>query len=327
MVTRSQKIRLGIFITIGMLLLIGILLLLSIDRFFKQKDIYYIKYHNISVSGLDVGSSVKYLGVRIGTVQDIRINPKNVSEIIVSIAVKKNTPIKKDVTANIAAVGITGLKIIELRGGTPEAPLLKPGGYIQPGKSLTEEITGKAQIIAEKAEMVLNNLIELTNQKNRKKVVNLVEQSRITMSNINHFVTVTEPNLQHVLVNLDSTMANLALASASAKRTLLAIEWMASSDTLKKTLRNIAEVSDKLNKAQIYKFDQQVNLALGYLQNLLRQTDNLVKMNSLRLNQTMEQLSQMVRALNAAAKEIEEDPSVLIGGTKPENPPDEQLKK
>ncbi|RLD15457.1 hypothetical protein DRI50_04070 [candidate division KSB1 bacterium] len=327
MVTRSQKIRLGIFITIGMLLLIGILLLLSIDRFFKQKDIYYIKYHNISVSGLDEGSSVKYLGVRIGTVQDIRINPNNVSEIIVTIAVKKNTPIKKDVTANIAAVGITGIKIIELRGGTPEAPLLKPGGYIRPGKSLTEEITGKAEIIAEKAEMVLNNLIELTNQKNRKKVVNLVEQSRVTMSNINHFVTVTEPNLQRVLINLDSTMANLALASASAKRTLLAIELMASSDTLKKTLRNIAEVSDKLNKAQIYKFDQQVNLALGYLQNLLRQTDNLVKMNSLRLNQTMEQLNQMVRSLNTAAKEIEEDPSVLIGGTKPENPPDEQLKK
>ncbi len=327
MVTRSQKIRLGVFIVVGTFLLIGILLLLSIDRFFKQKDIYYIKYKNVSVSGLDIGSSVKYLGVRVGTVQDIRINPKNVGEIIVTIAVKKHTPIKQDVTANISAVGITGLKIIELRGGTPQAPLLKPGGYIKPGKSLTEEITGKAEILAEKAELVLNNLIEFTNQTNREKVFRLVDQSTVTMSNINHLVNVTEPNLRHILVNLDSSATNLALASASARRTLYALETVANSDTLKMTMRNIAQVADKLNKANIYKFDEQVNLAIGYLRNLLQQMDNLVKMNSLRLNQTMEQLNQMVRALNTAAKEIEEDPSVLIGGTKPENPPDEKLKK
>ena len=224
-------------------------------------------------------------------------------------------------------MGITGLKIIELRGGTPQAPLLKPGGYIKPGKSLTEEITGKAEILAEKAELVLNNLIEFTNQTNREKVFRLVDQSTVTMSNINHLVNVTEPNLRHILVNLDSSATNLALASASARRTLYALETVANSDTLKMTMRNIAQVADKLNKANIYKFDEQVNLAIGYLRNLLQQMDNLVKMNSLRLNQTMEQLNQMVRALNTAAKEIEEDPSVLIGGTKPENPPDEKLKK
>ncbi len=327
MVTRAQKIRLGIFVFIGTVLLIGILLLLSIDRFFKQKDIYYIKYQNVSVSGLDVGSSVKYLGVRIGTVKDIRIDPKNVSQIIVTIAVKKHTPIKQDVTANISSVGITGLKIIELRGGTPEAPLLKPGGYIKPGKSLTEEITGKAEILAEKTEMILNNLIELTDRPNREKLVRLIEQSQQTMARINRLVGDIQPNLRHILVNVDSSTANLALASASAKRTLFALEAVANSDTLKMTMKNIAQVADKLNKANIYKFDEQINLAVNYLQSLLQQMDNLVKMNSLRLNQTMEQLNQMVRALNTAAKEIEEDPSVLIGGTKPENPPDESLKK
>ncbi len=327
MVTRSQKIRLGVFIAVGILLLIVTLFLLSIDRFFKQKDIYYIKYQNVSVSGLDVGSSVKYLGVRIGTVQDIKIDPKNVSQIIVTIAVKKHTPIKKDVTANISAVGITGLKIIELRGGTPEAPLLKPGGYIKPGKSLTEEITGKAEILAEKTEMILNNLIELTDQANREKIVRLVDQSQTTLTKINRVLSITEPRWKSIMENLDSSMNNLALASASAKRTIFAIEAVANSDTLKMTMKNIAEVADKLNKANIYKFDEQINLAVSYLQSLLQQMDNLVKVNSLRLNQTIEQLNQMVRSLNNAAKEIEEDPSVLIGGTKPENPPDEQLKK
>ena len=327
MISRTQKIRLGAFIAIGSLLLIGVLFLLSVNRFFKEKDIYYIKYQNVSVSGLDAGSSVKFLGVRVGTVQKIEINPKNISQIIVTIAVNKGTPIKQDVTANISAVGITGLKIIELRGGTPEAPLLKPKGFIKPGKSLTEEITGKAEILAEKAELILNNLIQLTDPKNRQKVIRLVDQSQTTMRRIDGLVSTTQPKLNHILFNLDTSLVNIAQASAATKRTVNTIENVVNSDTLKMTMRNIAEVVDKLNKSNIYHLDDQINFAVDRLNSLLNQMDILVKTNSLRLNQTMEQLNQTARYLNSAAQQIDEDPSVLIGGSKPENPPDEKLKK
>lgn len=327
MISRSQKIRLGVFISIGTLLLITILVLLSLNRIFAKKDTYYIKYRNISVSGLDVGSSVKYLGVRVGTVKKIEIDPKNISQIIVTISVNKGTPIKQDVTANIASIGITGLKIIELRGGTPEAPLLKPGGYIKPGKSLTEEITGKAEILAEKTELVLNNLIQLTDHKNQEKILKLVSQTQSSIQHIDRLVSRSEPRINRILANLDSALVNIAQASAATKRTSNTIEDMIHSDTLKATLHNIAEVVDKLNKANIYNLDEQINFAVGRLNSLLNQMDALVKTNSLRINQTLEQLNQTTRYLNSAAQQIDEDPSVLIGGSKPENPPDEQLKK
>ncbi len=326
MVSRSQKIRLGIFITIGVLLLMSFIALLSVDRIFKEKDIYYIKYKNVSVSGLNVGSSVKYLGVRVGTVQKIEINPKNISEIIVTIAVNKGTPIKQDVTANISSVGITGLKIIELRGGTPEAPLLKPGGFIKPGKSLTEEITGKAEILAEKTELILNNLIQLTAPNNQRKIFKLVDETQSTVQRVNRLLSRSEPKVDRILTNLDSALSNLALASAATKHTAFALENMINSDTLRQTMRNIAEVVDKLNKSNIYHLDEQINFAVDRLNSLLSQMDLLVKTNSLRLNQSMEMLHQTIRYLNSAAQQIDEDPSVLIGGSKPENPPDDKLK-
>ena len=326
MKSKSQKIRLGIFIFLGLILLIGMVLILSIEKYFKEKDIYYIKYENISVSGLDVGSAVKYLGVHIGSVQKIEINPQNISQIIVTIGVQHGTPIKKDVVADISTIGITGLKIIELRGGTQNAPLLEPGGYIQAGRSLTEEITGKAEVLAEKIELILNNLLQLTDPVNQKKIIALVDESRSMMKRLDGILAKTEPRLQNVLANLDTSMSELAYASRSARHTLQTIEHVVQSDTLKNTMRNIAEVAEKLNKANIYNLDEDLNFAVERLNHLLEQMDLLVNMNSVRLNQTMEQLNQTVRYLNSAARQIDENPSVLLGGSKPENPPDEKLK-
>ncbi len=326
MKSKSQKIRLGIFIFIGLVLLVGMVLILSIEKYFKEKDIYYIKYENVSVSGLDAGSAVKYLGVHIGSVEKIEINPENISQIIVTIGVRHGTPIKQDVVADISTIGITGLKIIELRGGTQDAPLLKPGGYIKPGRSLTEEITGKAEVIAEKIELVLNNLIKFTDPVNQNKIWTLRDKSQSVLNRLNHILTWTKPRLENILTNLDTSMTNLAYASKSARFTLQTIESVARSDTLKNTLRNIAEVAEKLNKANIYNLDEDLNFAVDRLNHLLEQMDLLVNMNSVRLNQTMEQLNQTMRYLNSAARQIDENPAVLIGGTKPENPPDEKLK-
>lgn len=301
-------------------------LILSIEKYFKEKDIYYIKYENVSVSGLDAGSAVKYLGVHIGSVEKIEINPENISQIIVTIGVRHGTPIKQDVVADISTIGITGLKIIELRGGTQDAPLLKPGGYIKPGRSLTEEITGKAEVIAEKIELVLNNLIKFTDPVNQNKIWTLRDKSQSVLNRLNYILTWTKPRLENILTNLDTSMTNLAYASKSARFTLQTIESVARSDTLKNTLRNIAEVAEKLNKANIYNLDEDLNFAVNRLNHLLKQIDLLVNMNSVRLNQTIEQLNQTMRYLNSAARQIDENPAVLIGGTKPENPPDEKLK-
>ncbi len=327
MKSRSQKIRLGIFIFLGIVLLGGMLLILSIEKYFKKKDIYYIKYENVSVSGLDVGSSVKYLGVHIGSVEKIEINPQNISQIIVTIGVRHGTPIKQDVVADISTIGITGLKIIELRGGTQKAPLLKPGGYIQPGRSLTEEITGKAEVLAEKIELILNNLMQLTDPVNQKKLLNLVQETQSAVNRVNHLLARTEPMVVNIVSKLDTSMTNITYASRSTKMVLQNIEKVVKSDTFQNTMQNIAEVAEKLNKANIYNLDEQINFAVDRLNHLLEQIDLLVNMNSVRLNQTMEQLNQTMRYLNSAAKQIDENPAILLGGSKPENPPDEKLKE
>lgn len=134
----------------GSILFIFLIGYFTARELFEKTDTYYVAFQDVSVSGMEVGSSVKYLGINVGTISDIEINPEDVTSILLELSLKSGTPIKEDSRAEIVSLGITGMKAIEIRGGSNEAKLLNPGSHIEPGESLTSKISGKADVIAEK---------------------------------------------------------------------------------------------------------------------------------------------------------------------------------
>ena len=96
---------------------------------------------------------------------------------------------------------------------------------------------------------------------------------------------------------------------------------------MRRTLDDVAQIAEKLNKANIYNLDEQLNLAVDNLNHLLKQMDFFLAHNLNRFNQSIEILNETIQHLNSAARQIDENPSVLIGGSQPHNPPDEQLER
>jgi len=139
MKSRDQKVRLGVFIMISALLLLTLIGYFTARRLFEKTDEYYVAYQDVSVSGLEVGSPVKYLGITVGSIAEIIIDPDDVNRIIVRLSLKEGTPVKTDASADIVAMGITGLKTIEIKGGTNEADFLEQGQYIAQGTSLVDD--------------------------------------------------------------------------------------------------------------------------------------------------------------------------------------------
>src|SRR5205814_2166092 len=80
-----------------------------------------------------VGDPVKLLGVDVGTVKSMRIDPDDTRLVLVEARLRKETPIKTDTRASLALKGITGVVFIELSGADPSAkPLvaLTPPGAV-----------------------------------------------------------------------------------------------------------------------------------------------------------------------------------------------------
>lgn len=89
-------------------------------RSYVRHEIYF----DGSVFGLSEGSSVRYLGVAVGRVLRIGLDPRDPSRVQVIADVSEDTPIHGDTVARLALQGVTGLLFVDLKPADPERPRL-----------------------------------------------------------------------------------------------------------------------------------------------------------------------------------------------------------
>jgi len=86
-----------------------------------------------SVAGLNVDAPVKYLGVDVGKVSRIEIDPRNSQQVRLHFLIDRGTPIKQDSLAVLKTQGLTGIAYIELSGGSAGSqPLLAGADGVAP---------------------------------------------------------------------------------------------------------------------------------------------------------------------------------------------------
>jgi len=90
----------------------------------KEYQDYDIRFKE-SVAGLGKGGLVQFQGVQVGEVRRIKLDPNDPRVVVVRIRMTEQTPIKTDTKAQLSFTGLTGVAVIELIGGTPEAKLLR----------------------------------------------------------------------------------------------------------------------------------------------------------------------------------------------------------
>jgi len=166
-----------------------------------------------SVSGLNKESPVKFRGVEVGQVQNIKINKDNSEEVEILIRVEKNVPIKKDSVATLSSLGITGLSYIELKGGSNESKRListkeKPS-IIKSEASLFSRLENSAFGMTDRMEDTLKRVQILMDDKNLKNFQNILINFNelIVMLNSRTNNLLSEDNINkitHVVGRLDN---------------------------------------------------------------------------------------------------------------------------
>jgi phospholipid/cholesterol/gamma-HCH transport system substrate-binding protein len=327
MVTRSQRIRLGIFVSLSLAALIISLIIIIAPKLFEAHENYYIAFEDVSVTGLQEGSAVKYQGLQVGYVSDIRIDPENIKTVILEINLEQGVPIKVDTRAEINFLGITGLKLIELRSGSNQADALPPGSFIPSGSSLAEEITGKAEVITEKVELILNNLIRVTNDENAERVLSVVDTLAHAVQLFNGFVKTNRDPFSTTLQNAERFSSELDSITFYATSLIKSWDSFAKSDTLAQIVSNFAEVTEELTEAELVRLFSEIGVTLEQTNNMLKDIEISFATSRVDLVYTIGQLKETSDYLNQFSRLISEDPSILVRGAEPQNAPDFDLER
>lgn len=167
----------------------------------------YAVVFNEPVTGLTEGSSVQYNGIAVGTVQNLQLAPDDPRQVIAQLRLDAQAPIKVDTRAKLSMTSLTGPPIIQLTGGSPDAPRLIDQTDREVPIILTEP--SALQNIADTASRVVERLDTLFSEDNIAKIDK-------TLTNIENATAALGDNHEDIAELLRSARA----ASAKLERTL-----------------------------------------------------------------------------------------------------------
>jgi ABC-type transporter Mla subunit MlaD len=273
------------------------------------------------------------MGINVGSISDIYIDPDDVNQIIVKLSLKHGTPVKEDATADIIAMGITGLKTIEIRGGSNEAPFLDEEMFIQQGTSLVEDISGRAEVIAFKVEEVLNNLMDFTKPDNLEKISDAVEQVSVLAENANKSFSMVNDviveNREDLRVSMQRTTTITEQLDSTALQLYAAISQfnhIMQGEAIDEVLGNMRDISITLREANLRELIENLASTAAQTQALLIKLDADLDKGSQDLSENLIILKYTLENLNETSRRISNDPSILIRGQRARDIPDRRLR-
>jgi phospholipid/cholesterol/gamma-HCH transport system substrate-binding protein len=309
---RSKHWKAGLFVIAGAILITTAVALIAGIRLATPRARYYIRFDE-SVSGLEVGAEVKYRGVDVGNVTEIRIPKDDMTKVEVEISVdKQDIPIKVDTKATLSSVGITGLKFIELLAGSAEAPRLPSGSMITAQESLFASLTGTAQTAAEKLDILLANLIYITD---RQKVDKLTSQLDATLTSIRHSTgeaSALIDNANNAAVKMEElvTRLNGVMVRNEVRIDSVFVSLDEALDALNRTLTEVEESELIAHAATTATNSAALSADLRSILHAHRRT----------ISETLVNLRETSANLSEFSRFVRERPSLLLRSSPPETP-------
>ncbi|MEN8660285.1 MlaD family protein [Marivita sp.] len=177
METKANFVLIGAFTLAGLLGILGFFLWFAQVELDRQFDYYDIRFS--SVSGLGNASDVRFSGLPVGQVVDVRLSPNQDGTILVRVEVDAETPVRADSIATIEAQGVTGVSFVGIDPGSPKAPLLEPTDEqpvpeITAGRSTLQSLSEDAPRLLEESLQLVSDVGDLLGTENRDRINSII---------------------------------------------------------------------------------------------------------------------------------------------------------
>ncbi|GMW02913.1 MAG: hypothetical protein AMXMBFR84_40490 [Candidatus Hydrogenedentota bacterium] len=157
MATRSQKIKVGLFLTVTTGLFVILMAVIQGYRTVNYNE--YTVYFQDSVLGLGVDGLVQYLGVPVGKVSDIYVDPKTNNAQVTLLIDPRKVELKEGVTGKLEIYSLaTGAMCVGLYGGDPNGRPLQPGAVIPTETSVITSISNQIGPIVKSLQDIIDQV-------------------------------------------------------------------------------------------------------------------------------------------------------------------------
>jgi phospholipid/cholesterol/gamma-HCH transport system substrate-binding protein len=287
METRAHHILIGLFALAVILGGFFFAVWLGQFRLARKTETYDIWFQG-AVSGLSVAGDVRYNGIKVGEVTDMRLSADDPNKVLVRIEIDATAPVTQDTVATVEFQGLTGVSYVLLSGGGPASkPLVKKEGEPYPviasrRSSLQDLFSGAPKLIAE-ANEALERINLLLSEENRTKIDSILSNTESftgSLSSSGKEIASLVSNLNQASININRFTASLDKVAGSSGALV---------EEAQATVESIHRVSQGLESAVV-------------------QSDVGALVNETRA---------LVRSLDRLATRLESDPSVVLYGSRP----------
>lgn len=282
----------GLVVVILSAALLSVGLWLSVGFNQKSYSLYSVYLHE-AASGLNQDAAVKYNGVQVGFVKEIKLTKNDPRQVQIILSIEDGTPITTSTFATLISQGITGVSYVGLSAGSADlTPLERMPGEpypVIPAKpSLFYQLDAIIREASDNVTKVSKQIKHMFNKEN-------AEYVRKTLENMDKITTVFAKN--------SNTMDN-SLKSAE------------------EFLENLAEVSKdfpvvvkRVNKLSLEMSNAGVNISKTMVSGR-----NAIDGVSPEAAELIRRLNTISANLEKVTNEMRQNPSVIIRGTTPPKP-------
>ncbi len=262
-----------------------------------ERVFYRVQFEG-SVSGLRTGASVLFNGIKVGEVNQLKLDPQKPKQVMAGISVDKGVAIRNDTEISLEFQGLTGISALSLKGGDPSQPPLIGGKTLLDQMPTMIAPPGATQDVTAAARDALRKVQELI-QENQAAI-------KAALANIETFTATLSRNSDHI----DSTLANIDKFSGSLGR---------NSDRIDKIMAGLQNLSGG-EDGKSGDVAEVVRSIKTLADNLDKRTEELTKF----IGGLARTGTKTLTTIDKAAKNFDANPSRIIWGGAP---PDEKEKE
>lgn len=293
-----------------------------------------VEYHALysNAAGVEDGTAVKYNGMLVGRVKQLRIDEDDRSKVRVTFVVRDDTPVTARTVAKITKADILGDPYVDLHvlesasGGSVRlddpGEILPPGSRVLAGEpfdlqatlddaaaaieslsALASLVKRQVEAVIEDVRRVLETAQRLLSEENRARVEEVLGRLAATAREVESLVAENRERFDGIMRNAEATTDSLREASAEIDRSL---------DTMLPKAEGLIDDTDR---------------TLADIRSLVASADEAVSsMDPQRINDVLDNIDATTRNLAEFSRELKDRPYRLIRTEKHE-PSDERFQK